>query len=319
MRKVEIGLFVVAFFWASSGFSQAYPTKAIRLVVPSAPGGANDFMARLIGPGLSDVLGESVVVDNRGGAGGNIGSDIVAKSPADGYTLLLGSTQMTVNPHIHPKMPYDLMKDLYAIARLGTSSAVLVVHPSVPVQTVKDLIALAKAQPGALTYASSGSGSASNIATEMFKTRAGLDIRHIPFKGNGPAYIALMSGEVSLIFGNKPGSMPHVQSGRLKAIAVTGPKRDPALPNLPTIAEFLPGFETRTWWGVFGPAGLSDGVVKKIYSAITKVVATPQVQQRMANVGGDPALMGPGEFKTFVREELRKHADVVKRARLKLD
>lgn len=319
MRRIVFWLFVVAFAWANPGHSQPYPTKPIRLVVPSAPGGANDFMARLIGPGLTDVLGESVIVDNRGGAGGNIGSDIVAKSPADGYTLLLGSTQMTVNPHIHPKMPYDLMRDLYAIARLGTSSAVLVVHPSVPVQSVKDLIALAKSKPGVLTYASSGSGSASNIATEMFKTRAGLDIRHIPFKGNGPAYIALMAGEVDLIFGNKPGSMPHVQSGRLKAIAVTGPKRDPALPNLPTVGEFLSGFETRTWWGVFGPAGLSDDVVKKIYSAVAKVVASPQVQQRMANVGGDPAVMGPGEFTTFVREELRKHAEVVKRARLKLE
>jgi tripartite-type tricarboxylate transporter receptor subunit TctC len=318
MKSIMCCLLMLACLWVIPTQSQGYPEKPIRLVVPSAPGGANDFMARLIGTPLSEALGQSVVVDNRSGAGGNIGSEIVARAPGDGYTLLLGSTQMTVNPHIYPKMPYDLMKDLYPIARLGTSSAVLVVHPSVPVKSVKDLIALAKAKPGLLTYGSSGSGSASNIATEMFKAKAGLDIRHIPFKGNGPAYIALMSGEIDLIFGNKPGSMPHVKSGRLKAIAVTGSKRDPALPDLPTVSEFLPGFETRTWWGVFGPSGMSDAVVKRIYSAIAKVIAIPQVQQRMANVGGDPALMGPGEFRKFVGDELRTHAEVVKRAALKL-
>ena len=310
----------VACLLAFAGHAQQYPSKPVRIIVAFSPGGTNDILARLMGQKLTESLGQTMIVDNRAGAGGNIGTDMVAKSAPDGYTLLLGSTgPHTINPHLYPKMPYDTLKDFAPITLVASSSALLVLHPSIPANTVPQLIALAKAKTSRLNYASSGNGSSGHLAGELFKTMTGVNMTHIPYRGNGVAFTDLIAGQVDTMFANKPGSLPYVKMGKLKAIAITSRKRDPALPDLPTVAEFVAGFEASTWWGVLGPAGLPKDIVEKLNATIAKIVATNDVKERLATLGADPASTTPDEFMNLIRLELPKYGKIVQLAGMKLE
>ena len=300
--------------------AQPYPAKSIRMVVAFAPGGTNDILARLVSQRLSDAFAQSVIVDNRPGAGGNIGSDLVAKAAADGYTLLLGSTgPHVINPHLYVKMPYDTLKDFTPISLVAKSTALLVLHPSIPAGSVKQLVALAKGGSRKLNYASSGNGSSGHLAGELFKTMAGIPMEHIPYKGNGPAFTDLIGGQVDLMFANKPGALPYVQSGKLKAIGITSTKRDPLVPGVPTVAETFPGFEASTWWGVLGPAGMPSDVVEKLHGAIVRIMPLPDVRERVLALGADPITSTPQEFAGLIQQELAKYGRIVKRSGMKLE
>ncbi len=310
----------VACLLAFAGHAQHYPSKPVRIIVAFSPGGTNDILARLMGQKLTESLGQTMIVDNRAGAGGNIGTDMVAKSAPDGYTLLLGSTgPHTINPHLYPKMPYDTLKDFAPITLVASSSALLVLHPSIPANTVPQLIALAKTKTSRLNYASSGNGSSGHLAGELFKTMTGVNMTHIPYRGNGVAFTDLIAGQVDTMFANKPGSLPYVKMGKLKAIAITSRKRDPALPDLPTVAEFVAGFEASTWWGVLGPAGLPKDIVEKLNATIAKIVATNDVKERLVTLGADPASTTPDEFMNLIRLELPKYGKIVQLAGMKLE
>ena len=310
----------VACLLAFAGHAQQYPSKPVRIIVAFSPGGTNDILARLMGQKLTESLGQTMIVDNRAGAGGNIGTDMVAKSAPDGYTLLLGSTgPHTINPHLYPKMPYDTLKDFAPITLVASSSALLVLHPSIPANTVPQLIALAKAKTSRLNYASSGNGSSGHLAGELFKTMTGVNMTHIPYRGNGVAFTDLIAGQVDTMFANKPGSLPYVKMGKLKAIAITSRKRDPALPDLPTVAEFVAGFEASTWWGVLGPAGLPKDIVEKLNATIAKIVATNDVKERLVTLGADPVSTTPDEFMYLIRLELPKYGKIVQLAGMKLE
>lgn len=320
MLKLAISLGMAVFGLANVGGAQVYPVKPIRIIVAFSPGAANDILGRLAAQKLSEVLGQTVIVDNRPGAGGNIGTDLVAKSAPDGYTLLLGSTgPHTINPNLYPKMPYDTLKDFSPISLVARSSALLVLHPSVPVGNVPQLVALAKSHPGRLNYASSGNGSSPHLAGELFKTMAGMKMTHVPYKGNAPALTDLIAGHVDLMFANKPGSLPYVRIGKLKAIAIASEKRDPALPALPTVSETIPGFSTSSWWGILGPAGLSREIVGILHATVVKIVAMSDVKKRMAALGADPVTTTPEQFMNVIRQDLAKHGKIVRMSGMKLE
>ena len=300
--------------------AQQYPAKPIRMIVAFAPGGTNDILARLVAQKLTDAFGQSFIADNRPGAGGNIGSDIVAKAAPDGYTLLLGSTgPHVINPHLYPKMPYDTLKDFSPITLVARSNALLVMHPSIPAASVKQLVALAKNGSRQLNYASSGNGSSGHLAGELFKTVAGIPMQHIPYKGNGPAFTDLVGGQIDLMFANKPGALPFVQSGKLKAIAITSAKRDSQVPDIPTVAETLSGFEASSWWGVLGPPGLPPDIVEKLNSAIVRIISSPDMRERILALGADPVTSSPQEFTALIQNELVKYGHIVKRSGMKLE
>jgi tripartite-type tricarboxylate transporter receptor subunit TctC len=302
----------------SPAFSQSYPSKPVRIIVAFTPGGANDLIGRMVGQKLTENFGQTVIVDNRSGAGGNIGTDIVAKSAPDGYTLLLGSTgPHTINPHLYAKMPYDTLKDFTPVSLVASSSALLVLHPSIPANSVPQLLALAKTKGSRLNYASSGNGSSGHLAGELFKTMTGIQMTHIPYKGNGVAFTDLIAGQVDVMFANKPGSLPFVKMGKLKAIAITSRKRDPSMTDLPTVAESVPGFEASTWWGVLGPAGLPKDIVEKLNAAIVRIVAAPEVKERLIALGADPISTTPEEFMNLIRAELPKYGKIVHVAGMK--
>jgi tripartite-type tricarboxylate transporter receptor subunit TctC len=305
---------------AGPGSAQQYPVKPVRIVVAFSPGGTNDIMARLIAQQLSEAYQQTVIVDNRPGAGGNIGTDIVAKAAPDGYTLLLASTgPHAINPHLYPKMPYDTLKEFTAVTLVATSNALLVLHPSVPAADVRQLIALAKAPSARLNYASSGNGSSGHLAGELFKTLAKVRMEHVPYKGNGPAFTDLVAGQVEVMFANKPGALPYTRSGRLKAIAITSTKRDPSLPELPTVSETIPGFEASSWWGVLGPAGLPAPVTKRLHTAITQIMTAPDIRTRVASMGAEASTSSPDEFMALMRNDLAKYGAIVKAAGMRLE
>jgi tripartite-type tricarboxylate transporter receptor subunit TctC len=288
------------------------------MVVAFSPGGANDLIGRLIAQKLTEMMGQTTIVDNRAGAGGNIGSDIVAKSSPDGYTLLLGSTgPHTINPHLYAKMPYDTLKDFTPISLVASSSALLVLHPSIPANSVPQLLALSKTKGSRLNYASSGNGSSGHLAGELFKTMTGVQMVHIPYKGNGVAFTDLIAGQVDVMFANKPGSLPFVKMGKLKAIAITSRKRDPSLAEVPTVAESVAGFEASTWWGVLAPAALPKDIVDKLNGAVVRIVAAHDVKERLLGLGADPISSTPEEFMSLIRAELPKYGKIVQVAGMK--
>jgi tripartite-type tricarboxylate transporter receptor subunit TctC len=312
------GFTLLAALVVSPAISQSYPSKPVRIIVAFTPGGANDLIGRMLGQKLTENFGQTVIVDNRSGAGGNIGTDIVAKSAPDGYTLLLGSTgPHTINPHLYAKMPYDTLKDFTPVSLVASSSALLVLHPSIPANSVPQLLALGKTRGSRLNYASSGNGSSGHLAGELFKTMTGIQMTHIPYKGNGVAFTDLIAGQVDVMFANKPGSLPFVKMGKLKAIAITSRKRDPSMTDLPTVAEAVPGFEASTWWGVLGPAGLPKDIVEKLNAAIVKIVAAPEVKERLIALGADPISTTPEEFMNLIRAELPKYGKIVHVAGMK--
>ncbi len=311
---LRIMLATLAFLLAPQAFAQAYPSKPVRVVVPFPPGGAVDFYARVVQAPLSEVLGQTVVIDNRVGASGMVGADHVAKSPPDGYTLLLGNiASLAINAGIYAKMPYDPAKDFTPIMHTIDVNYVLVVHPSVPAKSVTELIAYAKANPGKLAYGSAGSGSLPHLATELFKASTGTDMVHVPYKGGGPMVTDLLGGTVQVVIGDQANLMPHVKSGKLRGLAVASPRRSANYPDLPTIAEAgVPGFQAVAWNGLVGPAGLPPDVVKRVHEAFVKVMALPDVREKLQGGGLDPVGDSPEEFARFIPAEIAKWSKIAK-------
>jgi len=292
---------------------QAYPQKPIRYVVPFPAGGIADIFARIIGARLTERWGQPVVVENRAGAGGNIGADVVAKSAPDGYTLLMGSIgTQAVNVSLFRSMPYDPAKDFTAVALVLEAESLLALHPSVAAGTPAELIALARAQPGKLTYGSAGVGTASHLAGELFKSMARVDITHVPYKGNVPAITDLLSGQTQMVFATMPTVLPHVKAGKLKGVAVLGASRSPAVPDVPAMAEALPGFEVNNWIGTFGPAGLHAGIASRLNAEILALMRTPEIQQRLLAEGARFTPMAPARFAEFVAAETAKWGKLIR-------
>jgi tripartite-type tricarboxylate transporter receptor subunit TctC len=304
----------------TAAFSQQYPARAIRLVIPFPPGGGTDTMGRVVAPKLSELLGQQVVPENRGGAGANIGAEIAAKAAPDGYTLMLATITNAIGASLYSKLNYDLVRDFAPITQLATTPHILVVHPSVPVKTVKGFVVLAKSRPGELTYSSSGSGSAAHLAGELFNSLTGVKTTHVPYKGGGPSMIALVGGEVSLAFATMPSAIGYVRSGRLRGIAVTTERRSPSTPELPTIAETgIAGYEAGSWYGLSAPAGTSKEIVARLHSETIKVLGLADVKERLFNAGFEIVTSTPEQFGAFTRNEIQKWGKIVKSAGLKVD
>lgn len=293
--------------------AQAFPNKPVKLIVPFVAGGATDIVARLVAQKLSAAWGQPVVVENRGGAGGNIGADAVAKSPADGYTILVTSGSIvTVNPHMYAKMPFDAKKDLAPITNLASGPQVLVVHPAVPAKNVKELVALAKSKPGQLNFGSAGIGSQVHMAAEAFVYAAGIEAQHIPYKGEAVAFTDLAGGQVQFMVGNIAGATGHIQSGRIRALGVTSAKRSPQLPDVPTVAEAgLPGFENTGWFGFMAPAGTPKPIIDKIHADTVKVLADQEVKDRLTQLGMAPVGNSPADFTREIAVEYERWGKVV--------
>jgi len=312
IARTTIALLVLAM--AAKVAAQAFPAKPIRLVVPFPPGGAVDFYARVVQQPLSEALGQTVVIDNRAGASGMVGAELVAKSPPDGYTLLIGNiASLAINVGIYPKMPYDPLKDFTPIVRTVDVNYVLVVHPSVPAKTVAELVAYAKANPGRMSYGSAGSGSLPHLSTELFKAQTGSEMVHVPYKGGGPMVTDLLGGSVQVVIGDQANLMPHVATGKLRALAVATPTRSRNAPDLPTIAESgVAGFDATAWQGVVGPAGMSADVVKRLNEAFNKVMAMPAVREKLVGGGLEPVGGSPEQFGRFIGSEIAKWTKTAK-------
>ena len=306
---------------ASTGSGQAYPDKAVRMVVPFAAGaGSNDIMARLVAQKLSDNFGQQVVVDNRPGASGIIGTDIVAKAQPDGYTVLMMSLTLTVNPSLFKKLPYNTEKDLTPVTAVASAPLMLVTHPSLPVKSVREFIAYAKANPGKLNFGSGGPGTTPHLAGEMLKTMAGIQVIHVPYKGGAPALADLVGGQIQFMCENIPGTLPFVKAGRLRALAITDTKRSPLLPEMPTLDESgLKGYEIVGWNGLFVPAGTPPAIVNKLHAAVVKALALPDVRERLATMGADGIGNTPQQFTAFIKSEIAKWAKVVKDAGIRIE
>lgn len=318
-RIIACGLLFAVALAAMPAYSQ-YPARAVRMIIPFPPGGGTDTMARSIAPKLSEYLGQQVVLENRGGAGANIGAEVAAKSPPDGYTIMLATITNAIGATLYTKLNYDLARDFATITQLATTPHILVVHPSVPVKTVKEFTALAKSRPAQLTYSSSGAGSAAHLAGELFASLTGTKMVHVPYKGGGPSMIALVGGEVSVCFATMPSAIGYVRSGRLRGIAVTTDKRSPATPDLPTIAETgVKGYEAGSWYGLSAPAGTSKEIVNRLHAETIKVMALPDVKERLANAGFDVVTSSPEQFAAFTRSEIQKWGKIVKATGLKAD
>ena len=300
--------------------AQSYPTKPIRLVLPYPPGGGTDVIARPLAQKLTEQLGQQVIVDNRGGAGGNIGMEFVAKSPADGYTLLFALTaQYAVNPSLYPKLPYDPVRDYAPISLLANAPYLLVVHPALPAKSVAELVALVKARPGQLSYSSSGNGSGAHLAGEMLRSLAHVEIVHVPYKGAGPAMPDLIAGQVQLSFITYTAAGPHIKTGRLRALGVTTAKRSPTLPDLPAIGETVAGYDSAVWYGFAAPAGTPPEIVSKLNTEVLRVLAAPDFRSRITLEAVSPIGSTPEEFSSFMKSEIVRWAKVVKDSGAKVD
>ena len=315
--------FAVAALVSASALVQAqgWPGKPIRLIVPMPAAGTTDNMGRLAGQKLAEILGQPVIVENRAGANGNIGSDFVSKAPPDGYTLLVsGVGSQGINASLYRNMPYDIVEGMTHIAMIAKGPNALVVNPSFPANNLRELLALAKAQPGRLNYASTGSGASNHLSMEMLKTAAGVFITHIPYRGGAPAMLDLMSGQVPMMFINFDSAVPHVKSGKMRALAVTSLTRRAALPDVPTVAEQgFPGFEAESWTGISGPPNMPADIVAKINAAMQKVVQLPDVRERFAGLGLDAAPGTPGQMKAFVKNEVEKWGKAVRASGAQVD
>ncbi len=297
-----------------AAFAQAsYPERPIRLVVPYAPGGSADIVARLVAEAWGKAAGGTMVIENRAGAGGNLGVDSVAKAEPDGYTLGLQTVSLAINPALTPKMPYDTLKDLAPIGMVASSQHVLVANPKVPASNVKELVALLKSKPGKYSYGSAGAGSTFHMAAELFKSTAGVSMVHIPYRGGGPALVDTMGGQVEMSFPVLSAALPHIQAGKLKALGVTGPARSPLLPGVPTIAEAgVPAYSFETWFMVFAPARTPQPVIDKLNAALRQTLTAPAVRERMAKEGFEPLPSSPAEARSRLQREMPQWAKLVK-------
>ena len=321
IRRGLRGLAMLACLGASLAGAQAWPGKPIKLIVPMPPAGTTDNMGRLAGQKLSEILGQSVIVENRAGANGNIGSEFVAKSPPDGYTLLVsGVGSQGINASLYRNMAYDVVEGLTHIAMISKGPNALVVNPAFPANTLRELLALAKSQPGRLNYASTGNGASNHLSMELLKSSAGVFITHIPYRGGAPAMLDLMSGQVPMMFINFDSAVPHVKSGKMRALAVSSLRRRAALPDVPTVAESgFAGFEAESWTGISGPPGMPADVVAKINAAMLKVVQLPDVSERFASLGLDAVPGTPEQMKAFVRNEVDKWGKAVRVSGARVD
>jgi tripartite-type tricarboxylate transporter receptor subunit TctC len=306
---------------ATCAWSQAYPNKPIRLIVAQAPGGGNDTIARLVAQRLTQPLKQQVVVENRPGAGGLIAAETVAKSPPDGYTLLLGNVAtLTIIPNVQQKVPYDPLKDFAPVSLIASAPLLVVVHPSLPVSSIKQLIALAKAKPGQLNYASNGVGSSTHLATELFKVMTGTNMTHVPYKGLAPASADLLSGQVQVMFSSAVAMMPHVKAGRLRALAMTGAQRSKAIPEIPTVAEAgVPDYEAGSWYGIVAPAGTDRAIVDLLSRETAAVVRSQDIQDRLNNEAVIPVGSTPAQFAAHIKKEHARVAKVVKASGAKFE
>lgn len=306
--------------WPASG-AEAYPDRPLRMIVPQAAGGSTDFISRQVALQLSDLWGQSVVVDNRPGANANIGMDIAARAPKDGYTLLMGgSAPITINPALYRKMPVDPLQDFDPVTLIAYSTSVLVAHPSLPAKTIGELIALAKAKPGQLSYASAGAGSTPHLSAEMFKHMTGVDILHVPYKGSTPGVLDTMAGRTSVMFTGIASAIGHIKAGKLKALSVNGPKRSPALPDVPTANESgLPGFEVDFWIGTFVPAGSPRRVIDFIHASTAKLLENRDLREKLVAQGTSVVGAGPAEFAAIVKRDAERWAKVVRAAKLRIE
>jgi tripartite-type tricarboxylate transporter receptor subunit TctC len=310
------GAFLAGLFMAaavSAAQAQLYPSRPVRLVVPAPPGGGTDILGRIVAARLAESLRQPFVIDNRAGASGMIGSEIVARADADGHTLLISFTTHVTNPGLFAKMPYDTVRDFAPGAMVGVIPGVLVLHPSIPSQSVKEFIAYAKERPGKINYGSAGSGSATHLATVLFTAMTGTRMVHVPYKGSAPALTDLMAGQVTVMFGNMASAMPHVRAGKLRALAVTSARRTAAAPELPTIAETgLPGYEATSWFALFAPARTPAAVIEKLNREVNALLALPDVKERMAGLGADAQPMSPRELAAYVQAEIAKWTKIIK-------
>ncbi|WP_026434755.1 tripartite tricarboxylate transporter substrate binding protein [Acidovorax sp. JHL-9] len=304
-----------------AALAQAYPTKPISIVVPFSAGGTTDILARLVGQYLSTELGQPVVVENKAGAGGNIGGQYAAKAAADGYTLFMGTVGThAINASLYKKMPFDPIKDFAPLTRVANVPNLLVVNPKQPFKTVPEMIAYAKANPGKINFGSPGNGASPHLSGELFKSLAKVDLTHIPYKGSAPAVTDLLGNQIAIMFDNMPSVIPHVRSGKLHAIAITTSKRSAELPDVPTIAEAgVPGYEAMSWFGMFAPAATPKPVLDKLTGALAKVLANPEVKKKIADQGGEPVNETPAQFATFIKSESAKWGKVVKESGASLD
>jgi tripartite-type tricarboxylate transporter receptor subunit TctC len=311
MRSIAAGL--VFSLWAVSALAQDYPTRPVRIVIPLSPGGTTDVPGRIIAQKLSETLGQQFFVENRAGAGGTIGTDYVAKSRPDGYTLLLTASPFVIAPHVYKSMPYDTLADFAPVIRIASGPYVLVVHPSLGVNSVKELIALAKKDPGKIDFASSGNGGAQHLVTELFMYMTGIKLNHVPYKGSGPAQQDLMSGIIKVSFVGTPIAIPHMKSGRLKALGVSTAKRSPEIPEVPTIAEAgVPGYEAIVWIGMLAPAGTPREIVVRLNGEIGKLIRTDDVKKLLAPTGMEPDPDTPAQFGAYLKGDYDKWGKVVR-------
>ena len=311
----------VAVAAAPLAVAQSWPTKAIRIVAPSTPGDAPDVIARLIAEKLSPVLGQQVVVENKPGAGGVVGSEAVARAAPDGYTLIMGNAgSHGINAAVYSKLPYDIQRDFAPVSLVAIAPNIVVINPAVPATSLVEFIAYAKSQPGKLSYASGGNGSSAHMSMELFKSMAGLDIQHVPYKGSTPALTDLIGGQVAIFIGNMPPAVPHVKAGKLRALAVTTKARSALMPELPTMTEAgLPGYETVAWFGILAPAGTPPDIVNRLSMEIGKIARSPEMRDRLVAMGAEPVGGTPEEFKTVIDRDIAKWKSLGQRVGIKID
>jgi tripartite-type tricarboxylate transporter receptor subunit TctC len=309
---------LAAFSVAPGAWAQAYPSKPVRLISPYPPGGGTDATARIIAQALGDQMGQQVIVDSRGGASGRIGTEIASKAAPDGYTLVLGNVApLAILPAAVAKLPYDPIKGFNPVSLIATSDYVLTVHPSLPAHSLKELLALARSKPGQLSFASSGSLGAPHLAGELINQLAKVKMLHVPYKGNGPAAVAVMTGETTMLFGSGPSVVPHVKTGKLRALATTGKKR--SMPGLPAVAELLPGYEVTQWYGILVPAGVPKDIIERLHTEIARAIANPKISQLFVNLGTQPVSNSPEEFTAFIKAETEKWGKVIRSANITAD
>jgi tripartite-type tricarboxylate transporter receptor subunit TctC len=305
---------------SAAAVAQTFPERPIRLIVPFAPGGTSDLVGRLLGAKLSEELGQTVVIDNRGGAGSTIGTSLAARAAPDGYTIIVNHNGLAINESLYPKLPYDALKDLTPVARVGDSPNAVVVNNALPVKSVRDLVALAKKQPGKLDYGSGGHGSSGHLSVALFEDVAGIKLNHVPYKGGGPSVAAVAAGQVHFAMPTFPTAVPHVKAGRLRILAVTGTERSPVMPDLPTVAEAgVPGYEFVTWFGIFAPAGTPKNIIARLHDAVVKVLGTRELREQLSQQGLEPRPATPEALGKVLKADIVKWARIIKTAGIKIN
>ena len=320
MRTVSVLAGAVLAAAAPAALAQAYPAKPVRMIAASSPGSAVDIVARIVAQKLGEQLGQQVIVDNRAGAGGNLGAELAAKAVPDGYTLFMGTPAHAINTGLYSKLNYDLMRDFAPVSQVTSGQYVIVVHPSLPVKSVKELIALARARPGALNYASAGNGNATHLAGELFDSTARVKLVHVPYKGSGPALTDLVGGQVHLMFCNLTAALPQVRSGRIRALAVTGQTRAAAAPDLPTVIEAgVPGYVVISWFGVLVPAATPRELVNRLNADLARAMGASDIRERLAGEGAEPTVGTPAQFAAFIKNEIAQWTKVIRDAGIKAE